>query len=140
MIDLRELVPVGAEAERVVTVSPELTVRAAYPSLPEVFATPQMIYQMEMAAADAIGAHLPDGWDSVGTRVEVSHLAATPVGFRVRATARVVEVRERTVRCAVEAHDGVELIGEGFHERAPVELERFIAGVAGKQAGPGGTP
>lgn len=136
-LDLRAVVQPGAEAVREIVVTPELTVRAAYPSLPAVFATPQMIYQMEMAAADAIAALLPAGWDSVGTLVDIRHLAATPVGFKVTARARVVEVRERTVRFACEAHDGVECIGEGFHERAPVELARFVAGVEAKQAAHG---
>lgn len=132
--DLRTIIGVGASAERRVTVTQPLTVQAAYPSLPAVYATPQMIYLMELAAADAIAALLPAGWGSVGTLVDVRHLAATPVGFEVTATARVVEVRERVVRFAVTAHDGIDTIGEGTHERGVVDLTRFVAGVARKTA------
>ena len=135
MPDLARLVPLGASAARELVVTHELTVQHAYPSLPPVYATPQMIFALEMAAADAIAALLPSGWGSVGTRVEVSHLAATPVGMRVRAEARVVEVGARHVRFACTAHDAHEIIGEGWHERAPVELARFVEGVARKTAG-----
>ncbi|MEQ8231006.1 MAG: hotdog domain-containing protein [Gammaproteobacteria bacterium] len=132
--DLTRLVPCGASATRELVVTPELTVQHAYPALPAVYATPQMIFAMEMAAADAIAALLPAGWGSVGTRVDIRHLAATPVGMRVTATARVVEVGTRHVRFACEAHDEREIIGDGWHERAPVELARFVAGVARKSA------
>ena len=121
------------QATRELTVTPELTVRHAYPSLPEVFATPQMIYLMEMAAADAIATALPDGWNSVGTLVDVTHLAATPVDMRVKASAEVVEIKKHHVRFRVEAFDEREKIGEGFHERGVVELARFVKGVEKKQ-------
>ncbi|MGR8919045.1 MAG: thioesterase family protein [Gammaproteobacteria bacterium] len=118
----------GLTATVEITVTPELTVNHVYPALPPVFATPQMIMQMEIAAAEAIAPALPEGWHSVGTRVEVSHLAATPVGAKVTATATVVELRGRFVRFAVEAFDENGRIGEGHHERAPVDLARFSAG------------
>lgn len=125
-------ISVGASAKRCIVVTPELTVRHAYPSLPEVYATPQMIYLMELAAADAIVDLLPQGWGSVGTLVDIKHLAATPVGLEVTAKATVVSVSERIVRFACQAHDGHELIGEGWHERAAVDLERFVKGVTSK--------
>lgn len=133
-LDLISLIPVGTSATRAVQVSFELTVAHAYPGLPAVYASPQMIMLMEMACADAIAPLLPDGWVSVGAHVDVRHLAATPVGMTVTASARVVEVDERTVRFAVSAHDGLDLIGEGFHVRAPVALHRFVEGVARKRA------
>lgn len=118
-------IPTGATASRSVTVTRDLTVRHHHDDMPEVYGTPMMIYLMEVAAAAAIQPYLPAGWVSVGTQVDVRHLAATPVGFRVTATARVVEVGEKTVHFAVEAHDGVELIGQGTHVRAPIDLQRF---------------
>ena len=133
-MDLSHLVPLGTEATREIKVSFELTVAHAYASLPAVYASPQMIMLMEMACADAIATLLPSGWVSVGTHVDVRHLAATPVGMTVTARARVIEVGERTVRFAVSAHDGMDLIGEGFHVRAPVALNRFVEGVARKTA------
>jgi len=132
MSELAARIPLGASAERSIVVTPELTVAHAYPGLPEVYASPQMIFLMEMAAADAIAGLLPAGWVSVGSHVDVKHLAATPVGQRVTARATVVEVGERTVRFAVEAHDAVDKIGEGFHVRAPIALARFVDGVARK--------
>ncbi|MCB1745930.1 MAG: thioesterase [Gammaproteobacteria bacterium] len=134
MIDLASLVALGASATRSIEVTHELTVQHAYAGLPAVYATPQMILLMEMAAADAIAALLPAGWVSVGTRVDVRHLAATPVGERVTATARVVEVGARHVRFACEAHDEHETIGDGWHERAPVDLARFVQGIERRRA------
>jgi predicted thioesterase len=92
-----------------------------------------MIYLMEVAAADAIQPFLPGGWVSVGVEVNIRHLAATPVGLTVTATARVTGVSEGTITFAVETHDGVERIGEGTHGRAPVELARFEKRVRGKR-------
>ena len=133
-MDLTTLVPAGAEATRSVVVTHELTVAHAYPSLPAVYASPQMIMLMEMACADAIAPHLPTGWVSVGVHVDVRHLAATPVGMTVTARARVLEVSAKGVRFEVSAHDGLDTIGTGFHVRAPVALERFLEGVARKTA------
>jgi predicted thioesterase len=102
-----------------------MTVAHFHPDMPEVYGTPMMIYLMEVAAAAAIQEYLPEGWVSVGALVNVRHLAATPVGFTVTAKAEVINVNDNLVTFAVEAHDGVEKIGEGTHVRAPVELERF---------------
>ena len=134
MMDLKTLIALGTQASRQVLVTRELTVAHAYPGLPEVYASPQMIMLMEMACADAIASLLPQGWVSVGAHVDVKHLAATPVGMTVTASARVIEVAERSVRFACSAHDGLDLIGEGFHVRAPVALHRFVEGVARKAA------
>ena len=134
MVDLTASIAIGAEAERTIMVTPELTVAHAYPGLPAVYATPQMIALMEMAAADAIAALLPPGWVSVGTHIDVRHLAATPLGMQVVARARVIEVSARAVRFAVSAHDGVEGIGEGFHIRSPIARSRCNEGVARKIA------
>jgi fluoroacetyl-CoA thioesterase len=118
-------IPVGATATKTVTVTREMTVAHFHPDMPEVYGTPMMIYLMEVAAADAIQPHLPEGWVSVGVHVDVRHLAATPVGLTVTARAEVISVEGRTVTFSVEAHDGVEQIGEGRHVRAPIQLESF---------------
>lgn len=117
---------VGAVGTRKIVVTQALTVQHAYPSLPAVYATPQMIMLMEIAAAEAIAKLLPKGWGSVGSRVDVEHLAATPVGATVTARAEVIAVNGRRVRFACSAHDGHETIGRGWHERGVVELSRFI--------------
>ena len=127
-------IPEGATASRTVTVTRDLTVAHFNDDMPEVYGTPMMIYLMEVVSAAAIEEFLPDGWVSVGVSVDVRHLAGTPLGFEVIATARVVAVDERTVRFEVEAHDGVETIGKGTHVRAPIELARFEKGMRAKAA------
>lgn len=134
MVGPLALIKLGASAKRQTIVTPELTVKHAYPTLPAVYATPQMIYLMELAAADAIADFLPVGWGSVGTLVDVRHLAATPVGCTVTAQAEVIEVNDRIVRFAVHADDGTEPVGKGFHERALIDLARFIDKVRRKTA------
>lgn len=125
-------IPVGTSATEQVTVTRDLTVAFRAPGMPEVYATPEMIWLLELASAHTIQPLLPPGWVSVGTEVNVSHLAATPVGLVVRASAKVIAVSGRTVTFAVEAHDGVELIGEGMHTRVLVDRDRFSQRVSGK--------
>jgi predicted thioesterase len=90
-----------------------------------VLATPVMINLMEAAALDAAENLIPVGHQSLGTRLDVSHVAATPVGMRVRATARLVSIEGRTLTFRVEAHDEKDLIGEGSHTRLVVDVARF---------------
>jgi predicted thioesterase len=90
-----------------------------------VLATPVMINLIEAAALDAIERLLPPGYQSLGTLLNVRHIAATPVGMRVRARATVERVDGRTVYFRVEAHDERELIGEGAHERVVVNVAKF---------------
>ena len=90
-----------------------------------VLATPVMINLIEAAALAAVEQSLPENHQSLGTRLDISHVAATPVGMRVRATAEVVKVEGRTIHFRVRAEDERELIGEGTHERVVVNLERF---------------
>jgi fluoroacetyl-CoA thioesterase len=123
---------IGATASESVVVTRELTVAHFSAHMPEVYGTPMMIYLMEVAAARAIAPFLEPGWVSVGTEVNVKHLAATPVGMTVTATAVVTAVDGRIVRFDVRAHDGVQLIGEGTHARAMVEVKRFVGRVAAK--------
>ena len=125
-------IPVGASATKSMIVTREMTVAHFHSHMPEVYGTPMMIYLMEVAAADAIQGYLPEGWVSVGAVVSIKHLAATPVGFTVTAKAEVISVSDNTIVFAVEAHDGVEKIGEGTHVRAPINMERFEQRVRAK--------
>lgn len=90
-----------------------------------VLATPVMINLIEAAALAAVEQSLPEEHQSLGTHLDVTHVAATPVGMRVRATAEVVKVEGRTVYFQVRAEDERELIGEGTHERVVVNVNRF---------------
>ena len=101
-------------------------------NMPKVFATGFMIVLMEWACADLMAAHLDDGEGSLGTHVDVSHLAATPPGMTVKVDVEVAEVKGRKIVFKVRAHDGMDLIGEGRHERVVVAWDRFNAKVAEK--------
>ena len=126
-------IPAGAMAENVIEVTNEMTVAHFVAGMPAVYGTPIMIFHMEDTAGSALAPHLPEGWVSVGVAVNVKHLAATPVGARVTVRAEVVAVDDHTVTFKVEAHDGIDKIGEGVHVRAPVELSRFMKRVEAKQ-------
>ena len=99
-----------------------------------VLATPVMINLIEAAALAAVEQSLPEQHQSLGTRLDISHVAATPVGMRVRATAEVVRVDGRTIHFRVRAEDEHDLIGEGTHERMVVNLDRFDERVREKAA------
>ena len=124
-MDARDIIKVGMSAERTLTVTPDRTVRHVVPTMPAVFGTPMMIMEMEMASADAVNPHLEPGWVTVGTEVDIRHLAASAGGARVRTTARVTAVERREIRFEVEAFDGERRIGEGRHARGLVNLAKF---------------
>ena len=90
-----------------------------------VLATPVMINLIEAAALAAIEHLLPAGYQSLGTRLDVRHIAATPVGMKVTAAAAVTKIESRTVTFRVEAYDEKELIGDGTHERVVVNVAKF---------------
>jgi fluoroacetyl-CoA thioesterase len=119
-------IPTGASVVRRDVVTREQTVAHFVPGMPEVYGTLMLVLHMEMAAAESIQSFLPEGWVSVGIEVNVTHLAATPVGATVTTTATVTAVGERDVTFRVEAHDGIDLIGSGTHRRAPVEVARLM--------------
>jgi predicted thioesterase len=99
-----------------------------------VLATPVMINVIEAAALAAIEHLLPEGYQSLGTRLDIRHFAATPVGMRVRAEVEVVKVEKRTVTFRVSVADEKEPIGDGTHERMVVNVSRFDVRVQDKLA------
>lgn len=99
-----------------------------------VLGTPVMINLMEAAALDAVEHLMPKGHQSLGIHVNISHIAATPVGMKVHATAGVTAVEGNRIRFRVEAFDEVEMIGEGTHERVVVNVARFDARIGKKAA------
>ena len=124
-MDARNVIKLGMSAERTFKVTPDLTVRHILPTMPAVFATPMMILEMELTSGDAINAYLEPGWITVGTEVDIRHLAASAVGAVIRTTARVIVVARRVIRFEVEAFDGERRIGEGRHARGLVNLATF---------------
>ena len=97
-----------------------------------VYATPCMIALMEGAACEAIAEALPEGKTSVGTALDISHLAATPVGLEVYAEAEVTEVDGNTITFQLTAYDEAGKIGEGTHKRAVITAQRFLDKVYAK--------
>ncbi|WP_407154864.1 thioesterase family protein [Bradyrhizobium sp. STM 3557] len=120
-----EKLAVGMTAEKVVIVSPEMTVGHVVPGMPAVYGTPMMILHMEMAAGLAAQPSLPNGYVSVGMTVNIRHLAATPVGRTVRALARIIGLEEKRILFEVEAWDGNRKIGDGTHRRGVVNVVEF---------------
>jgi predicted thioesterase len=125
-MDARDFITVGMSAERLLTVTHDLTVQHFVPSMPAVYGTPLMILEMELTSGDAIAAVLPEGWVTVGTEVNIRHLAATAVGRVVRTTATVTAVEHRIIRFEVAAFDGPQKIGDGRHARGLVNVEHFM--------------
>jgi fluoroacetyl-CoA thioesterase len=106
--------------------SPEIS------SMPKVFATGFMIVLMEWTCTQLLAPHLDDGEGSLGVHVDVSHLAATPAGMTVTVDVECTQVVGQRVSFKVKAHDGMDLIGEGRHDRFVVPWEKFNARVAAK--------
>ncbi|MFN8632519.1 MAG: thioesterase family protein [Chloroflexota bacterium] len=98
----------------------------------DVFGTPAMLGLIELAAVNAVDHLLPEGSTTVGIRLDVRHLAPSPLGIAVRARAELVAVDGRRLSFTVEAFDAVEKIGEGTHERAVVDAARLLARANGK--------
>jgi fluoroacetyl-CoA thioesterase len=130
-MDARDVIHIGMSAERTLIVPVEQTVGHFVKDMPMVFATPMMILQMELASADAIKPALEPGWVTVGTEVDIRHLAASPVGATVRTLARVVAVERRVIRFEVEAFDDNNRIGEGRHARGLVNVASFTRRLGG---------
>jgi fluoroacetyl-CoA thioesterase len=103
-------------------------------AMPKVFATGNMIILMEWTCTQLLTPYLDPGEGSLGVHVDVSHLAATPPGMTVTVDAECVAVTGQRVAFKVRAHDGVDLIGEGRHERFVVMWDKFNARVAAKMA------
>lgn len=125
----------GLKGNVELTVSEEHTAPSVGSGAIHVLGTPVMINLMEAAALAAAEHLLPEGHQSLGIHLDVSHVAATPVGMKVRATAEVMAVEGNRVKFRVEAHDEADLIGEGSHERVVVNVERFDRRVQSKAAG-----
>jgi fluoroacetyl-CoA thioesterase len=122
----------GLTGSAELTVAPEHTAARVGSGQIAVLATPVMINLIEAAALAAVEHLLPEGHQSLGIRLDVSHTAATPVGLRVAAAAEVVAVDGRTITFRVEARDEREVIGGGTHQRVVVNVARFDARVQRK--------
>ena len=127
-------VEIGMRGRAETAVTPDNTARAAGSGLVPVFATPWMVALMESAAVSAVQAALAPDEGTVGTRLDVTHDAATPIGMKVWAEAEVTAVEGRKITFAVSAYDEAEKIGGGTHERFVIRPERFLAKAESKKA------
>lgn len=123
----------GIKGEAAVVVDDSDTALAYGSGGVPVFATPAMIGLMEKAALSSVDPLLEDGMTTVGTVLNVQHLAATPVGMRVTATSELTEVAGRRLVFLVEARDDVEVVGRGTHERFIVTQKKFLDRAASKK-------
>ena len=122
----------GLSAELKITVGEAETAAILGSGSISVYATPALVALMENAAVRALEGHLPPGHTSVGIQIDVRHLAATPVGMQVRASAELTEVQGRKLGFRIEAWDEVELVGEASHVRFVVNEEAFMTKVNAK--------
>lgn len=139
---MKDTLKAGIRYQHKFTVPQSKTVPALYPEaeeflvMPEVFATGFLVGFLEWACIKAINPYLD--WpeeQTVGTHINVSHQAATPVGHEVTADVELIEVDGRRLVFSVEAHDGVDLISKGQHERFIINKSKFDAKVSNKKAG-----
>lgn len=131
-INISECVKPGMKKEAIFHVQDEHMAVHVGSGSSRVFATPWMIAFMERAAHRLMTSCLPDGFTSVGTHVDVRHLAASPNGATIRVIAEVLSVEGLQLSFAVRAWDELELIGDGRHERYVVNQERFLKRVEEK--------
>jgi len=128
-------IPIGTTHESTILVTDENAVSFLGVEGARVLGTPYMIGHLEMTARDSVKPFLDDGYDTVGARVDVRHLAATPIGMQVTFRSEVTGVEDRRLHFKVEAFDQKEKIGEGTHERAIINVARFAARLQSKAAG-----
>ena len=127
-------IPVGTRLERKLLVTSEVAIDFLGSEQARVLSTPHLIGFLEMASRDAVAGLLEPGYDTVGTHVDVNHMAATPIGMRVTFQAEVTAVNDRRVTFKVEAFDEREKIAEGTHERFIVNIARFASRLQAKSA------
>ena len=124
-MNLADMIRPGGAGRAELLVGEEHTAPRVGSGKVHVLATPVIINLIEAAALEALDRHLPPGYQSLGTRIDVRHVAATPVGMRVFASVRIEKVEGRTVAFKAEVKDEKELIGDGTHERVVVNVEKF---------------
>lgn len=110
----------------------EMSAQKVYPHVPNVYATRAMVGHFEEVCADLVLPHLDEGEQTVGIGMKFKHLAATPLGMKVRFTAKLIEVEGKKLTFEVEGFDEVDKIGEAVHERFIINAEKFNSKIAEK--------
>lgn len=125
---------IGEKHEVKIIVSEEVTAAKMKSGSLPVLATPCMVALMEQAASELCDKHLDEGLSTVGTALNIQHLAPTPVGAKVKAVVTVTEYDGRKICFDVEAYDEVGLIGKGTHERFTIKIDKFMEKAAARRA------
>jgi fluoroacetyl-CoA thioesterase len=126
-------IPFGTTGEQHLLVTPEWAIDFLGDPEARVLATPHLVLWLEVTARNAVKPYLAEGYESVGTEVNIRHLAPTPVGMSVRFTARVTAVEGSRVRFDLVARDEREIVAEGTHERFIIHVPRFVAKLSAKR-------
>ena len=121
---MAEHLQAGMVFEKAITVTQDLAAKHLAGEGVAVFSTPELVRFIEICALEGVRPFLKAGQDTVGTRVDIRHLAATPVGMRVSATCALVEVDRRRLAFTFEVHDELDKIGEGAHERFIIDRDK----------------
>jgi len=132
-MDFSTFLKPGIEAQKAETVPDKNTAAAWGSGGIAVYATPAMIALMEGAAFSAVGSILPPGWSTVGTELNIKHIAASPLGMKVYAKAELLNIDGRALSFKVEAFDEAGKIGEGTHNRFIIEVEKFLTKIEAKK-------
>lgn len=125
-------IPIGTKGEQKIVVTSEVAIDFLGIEGARVLSTPQMIRYMEWTSRNTVLPFLESGYDTVGTKVAISHLAAAPIGTVVTFTTAITAVQDRRVEFYVTARTEDELVGEGTHERAIINVAKFAIRLAGK--------
>ena len=132
-MNFKEYIQPGIKKETTFVVEEQYTASHVGSGSLRVLATPSMIAFMERTASALLEELLPEGHSSVGVHVDIRHIAVTPMGGNVKVVSEVLDVSGRLVDFRVQAWDSEEKIGEGYHQRAVIEVERFLKRVQAKQ-------
>lgn len=125
-------IPIGTKGESSIVVSAETAVSFLGVDSARVLGTPFLIFHLEMTARNSVKPFLDEGFDTVGARVDVRHLAATPMGMHVTFRSELTGIEDRRLFFRVEAFDEKDKISEGTHERAIIQVAKFASRVAAK--------
>lgn len=131
--EVMEKIKVGLNSSIETDVKSEHSASKYGSGMVDVLATPAMIALMECTAKNAVDLHLPVGYTTVGTKVDVVHIAATPIGMKITVNAKLIEIKGKKLIFRVEAFDEVEKIGEGIHERYVINSDKFMEKVNSKK-------
>jgi fluoroacetyl-CoA thioesterase len=123
---------IGTKGESSIVVSAETAVSFLGIDAARVLGTPFLIFHLEMTARNSVKPFLDEGFDTVGARVDVRHLAATPLGMHVTFRTELTGIEDRRLIFRVEAFDEKEKISEGYHERAIIQVAKFASRVQAK--------